>query len=122
MKAQPKGNRHVGSSFEKFLVADGILGDADSVAQKRVLAWQISEAMRGRGITKTQMADLMGTSRAAVDRLLDPGNAGVTLATMSRAAAALGARIRIGLEPSGSSKRAGNAGRAGAGRKPGGKV
>lgn len=101
-------------------MADGILGDVDSVAQKRILAWQISEAMRGRGITKTQMADLMGTSRAAVDRLLDPENAGVTLATMSRAAAAIGAKLRIGLVQAGSAKRAGNAARAGAGRKPGG--
>jgi len=57
----------------------------------------------------------MGTSRAAVDRLLDPDNVGVTLATMSRAAAALGAKLRIGLEQTGGSKQAARIKRAASG-------
>lgn len=53
--------------------------------------------MRKRRLSKAEMARRMRTSRAALDRLLDPDNASVTLATMSRAAAALGKRLRIGL-------------------------
>jgi antitoxin HicB len=62
-----------------------------------VLAWELAEAMRKRRVSKAQMARCMGTSRSALDRLLDPDNASVTLATMGRAAAALGKRLRIQL-------------------------
>lgn len=98
MKTAGKRSRHTGSSFTRFLADEGILGKVDSTAQKRVLAWQISEAMRAGDVTKTRMAERMGTSRAAVDRLLDPDNASVTLATMSRAAAAVGATLRVAIE------------------------
>lgn len=89
--------RHVGSSFDAFLEEEGILEDVGAVAQKRVLAWQLAEAMRKNRLSKLQMARRMRTSRAALDRLLDPDNPGVTLATLERAAAALGKRLRIEL-------------------------
>ena len=91
------GNRHIGSAFDDFLAEEGILEEAGAVAQKRVLVWQLAETMRQHRITKAQMARRMRTSRAALDRLLDPDNPGVTLATMDRAAAALGKRLRIEL-------------------------
>lgn len=91
------GNRHIGSAFDDFLAEEGILDEVGAVAQKRVLAWQITETMRRHRVTKAQMARRMRTSRAALDRLLDPDNPGVTLATMDRAAAALGKRLRIEL-------------------------
>ncbi len=87
----------IGSSFDSFLAEEGLLAEAAAVAQKRVLAWQVAQAMRRRRVSKAQMAKRMQTSRAALDRLLDPENAGVTLATMGRAAAALGKRLRIDL-------------------------
>jgi hypothetical protein len=90
-------NRHIGSSFDDFLAEEGLLEKVSAVAQKRVLAWQIAEAMRRHRLTKAVMAKRMRTSRAALDRLLDPDNASVTLATMGRAAAALGKRLRIEL-------------------------
>lgn len=98
-------NRHLGSSFDSFLDEQGILADVDSVAEKRVLAWQIEDAMHKQGVTKTQLARRMATSRAAVDRLLDPENVSVTLVTMSRAAAALGGRLEIALSTPRSAKR-----------------
>jgi antitoxin HicB len=88
---------HIGSSFDEFLAEEGILDEVSAVAQKRVLAWQLTEAMRKRRVSKAQMARRMGTSRSALDRLLDPENASVTLATMGRAATALGKRLRIQL-------------------------
>jgi len=89
--------RHIGSSFDEFLGEEGILDAVSAVAQKRVLAWQMAEVMRKRRITKAHLAQRMRTSRAALDRLLDPDNPSVTLTTMGRAAAALGKRLSIRL-------------------------
>ncbi|MBM3505847.1 MAG: Fis family transcriptional regulator [Alphaproteobacteria bacterium] len=87
----------LGSSFDDFLAEEGLLEDVSAVAQKRVLARQVAMAMRKRDLSKVEMARRMGTSRAALDRLLDPDNPGVTLATMERAAIALGKSLRIRL-------------------------
>jgi hypothetical protein len=43
------------------------------------------------------MSERMGTSRTAVDRLLDPANGSVTLLTLEKAASAVGKRLRIEL-------------------------
>ena len=93
-----KKNPHRGAKFEDFLEADGTLEDATLTATKRVLAWRIAEAMKKQSVTKTVLARRMGTSRAALDRLLDAGNMSVTLQTMSRAAAALGKTLTISLK------------------------
>lgn len=88
---------NVGSSFEDFLEEDGLLEEATAIAIKRVLAWQIEQAMKKEGLSKSGMARMMRTSRPALDRLLDPDNPSVTLRTMQRAAAILGKRIRLDL-------------------------
>jgi hypothetical protein len=90
-----KKNRHIGSDFDDFLVEEGFLPDTEAVAIKRVLAFQISQMMRKQRISKVDMARRMKTSRAALDRLLDPDNASVTLQTLERAARALGKHLRI---------------------------
>lgn len=90
-------NPHVGSSFDNFLAEEGTLAETTAIALKRVLAWEIRKAMKEEGISKTAMARRMKTSRAALDRLLAPDNASVTLQTMDRAATALGKRLRIDL-------------------------
>jgi transcriptional regulator with XRE-family HTH domain len=64
---------------------------------KRVLVWQIAEAMKSQGLTKTEMAKRMGTSRSQLDRLLNPDTDDVTLSTLARAAAALGRDLRLAL-------------------------
>lgn len=91
------GNPHLGSSFEDFLAEEGIREEATVHAVKRVLAWQIAEAMKAQGITKVEMAKRMGTSRAHLDRLLDPDNDKVQLDTVRRAAAAVGRKLRLEL-------------------------
>lgn len=90
-------NPHIGSSFDDFLAEEGTLAETTAIALKRVLAWEIRKAMKEEGISKTAMARRMKTSRAALDRLLTPDNASVTLQTMDRAATALGKRLRIDL-------------------------
>jgi len=99
MRTKVTKNRRMGSSFEDFLEEEGILAEVDTAVQKRILARQLAEAMRIQGVSKSEMAERMSTSRAALDRLLDPDNASVTLLTMTRAAAALGARLEIGMSP-----------------------
>jgi predicted DNA-binding protein (UPF0251 family) len=92
-----KANPYRGSRFEDFLREQGILDEVTAVAQKRVLTWQVARLMERQKITKTEMAKRMRTSRAAVERLLDPSNASVTLQTIGRAAEALGQKVEIRL-------------------------
>ncbi len=90
-------NSHIGSSLDDFLEEDGILAEVNAVALKRILAWQILQEMDRKGLSKSQMAASMSTSRSSLDRLLDPCNTSITLKTMDRAAAILGKRLRIEL-------------------------
>jgi predicted XRE-type DNA-binding protein len=90
-------NKHHGSSFDDFLAEEGILGDVEAVATKRVLVFQISQELKRQNITKSSLAAQMNTSRAAVDRLLDPDNPSVTLQTLGRVAAVLGKKLRLEL-------------------------
>lgn len=94
-KKREKNNPHLGSKFDEFLTEEGLLADAESVAIKRVLAFQIDQLMKAEGISKSEMAQRMNTSRSSLDRLLDPSNSSVTLQTLQRAAQALGKRLRI---------------------------
>lgn len=88
---------HIGSSFDDFLAEEGMLERVNARALKRVIAWQLSQAMEAKELTKTEMAERMGTSRTSLDRLLDSSNASVTLLTLERAASAVGKRLRIEL-------------------------
>jgi len=89
-------DRHWGSTLDDFLHEEGIYEAAKTEAVTRVISWQIAEEMRKRGITKTQMAALMKTSRAQVDRILKAkGN--VTIETLQRAAALVGRELRLEL-------------------------
>ena len=87
----------IGSDFDDFLKEEEILNEVEVVAAKRVIAWQIAEIMEKEQISKTAMASRMSTSRAVLDRLLDPENTGVTLKTLGKAAAVLGKKIHISL-------------------------
>lgn len=90
-------NKFIGSQLDDVLLADGTLAEVEAVAIKRVLAWQVQHAIEEEGITKTQMARKMHTSRSALDRFLDPTITSVTLHTMERAAAAVGKVLCIEL-------------------------
>ena len=88
-------DRHSGSTFDSFLEAEGLLAETEAAALKRVLAWQLKQAMTAKRITKNAMAKQLHTSRSQVDRLLDPQNVGVSLETIARAAEAVGKRITL---------------------------
>jgi len=88
-------NKHIGSDFDEFLKQEGIHEEVTAAAIKRVIAWQLSEAMKAKRLTKTEMAARMHTSRAVVNRLLDENDTSVTLATLARASAAIGVSLKI---------------------------
>ncbi|AEA67234.1 MULTISPECIES: XRE family transcriptional regulator [Pseudomonas] len=92
-------NKHIGSDFDDFLAEQGIAEEVSAAALKRVIAWQIAEAMRLQKVTKKALAQRMHTSRTAVDRALDQNDAGMTLATLASAARALGQRVEVRLVP-----------------------
>ena len=87
----------LGSSFDSFLEEDGLLEEVNAAAMKRVIAWQLSQAMKAKGLSKLAMAKRMGTSRSHLDRILDATDPGLTLETLSKAAQAVGCHVRIEL-------------------------
>jgi antitoxin HicB len=89
--------KHLGSTLDDFLDEEGRLAEAEAVAAKRVLAFQIAQLMEEQQLSKAEMARRMSTSRAAVDRLLDYDSESATLVTLEKAAAALGRRLHVAL-------------------------
>jgi hypothetical protein len=96
-KTKSKGRVARDETFDEFLARDGLLGEAEELALKEIIADQIRQAMRARGLTKTEMAARMKTDRRQLDRLLDPNNPSVTLSTLRRAASAVGRSLRVEL-------------------------
>ena len=98
-KQKKNKNPHDGSTLDDFLKEEGVLEKTEAAALKRALAMKVADLMRKDRVQKTSMAKRMRTSRAALDRLLDPANTSVTLATLTRAATALGRKVKIDLVP-----------------------
>ena len=92
-----KRNPHHGSTLDEFLGKEGVLEEFRAAAVKEGVAWQIAQAMKDKKLSKNKMAALMQTSRAQLDRLLDPEQGNVTLETLHRAAHVLGRELRIEL-------------------------
>lgn len=90
-------NPHVGSDFDEFLEEEGILAEVEIAAAKRIIAFQLQQAMEQQKLSKSSLANRMHTSRTSVDRLLDPENLAVTLQTLGKAAQAFGKRLHIEL-------------------------
>jgi DNA-binding Xre family transcriptional regulator len=90
-------NPHIGSSFDDFLKEEGIYEEVTATAIKRVIAWQLEQSRLAQGISKSELARQMRTSRTQIDRLLDPTNTQVQLDTLQRAAEVLGHRLSIEL-------------------------
>jgi antitoxin HicB len=88
--------KHKGSSIDNFLKQEGIFEETQTRAVKEVVAWQLSDAMKKKRVSKSRMAVLLKTSRTQVDRLLDPKN-DITLSSLQRAAAMVGRRVIIEL-------------------------
>jgi len=91
-------NKYVGSSFDDFLEEETIEVEVRNQAIKRLISYNLLHEMKAQNINKTEMAKKMNTSRAALDRLLNPKNDSVTLATLTRAANVLGKKLILQLQ------------------------
>ena len=89
--------KNIGSTFDSWLREEGTYEEVSANAIKRVIARQVTSAMSQKGLTKAEMARQMNTSRASLDRLLDPENVSITLSTLQKAANVIGREIRLEL-------------------------
>lgn len=94
---QDKEPGKIGGTFEDFLRDQGTYEETTQQAVKRVIAFQLAAIMKEQGISKVAMAKRLDTSRAQLDRLLDPDNDSITLSTLSRAAQAVGRSLKLEL-------------------------
>jgi predicted XRE-type DNA-binding protein len=90
-------NKSIGSSFDDFLFEEGISEEVEAGAIKKLIAYQLQEAIKKEQLSKTELAAQLETSRAAVNRLLDPENESITLLTLKKAANVLGKKLRLEL-------------------------
>ena len=97
MNKTKKINPRRGSSFDDFLKKEGIYEEVVAQAEKEILAWKLQSAMKEKKMTISALAKRMHTSRAAINRILDPANPSITLGTLEKAALALGKRWRFDL-------------------------
>lgn len=88
-------NKHKGSTFDDFLIEEGIFDDAEVIAVKRVVAYELEQAMLKKHLNKINLAKKMHTSRSALDRLLDPENTSITLNSLVKVAHVLGKRVNV---------------------------
>ena len=86
---------NIGSDFDEFLKEEGIYDEVNAAAVKEVIAFQVEKIMNEKSLTKSSMAQAMHTSRAAVDRILDPTNVSLTLQTMQKVAGLLGKKLKV---------------------------
>src|SRR5438552_9104885 len=86
---------HTGSTLDSLLEEEGVLADVEAASIKRVIAWQLTQAMKSRRLSKTALAARMRTSRSQLDRLLDPSGPSMNLETVARAAKAVGKTLRV---------------------------
>jgi len=91
----PPMNKHKGTTVDSFLEEEGILESTDSIAVKRVIAYELKKKMKKDHLNKSEMAEKMHTSRSALDRLLDPKNTSITLSTLAKAAHIIGKKLHV---------------------------
>jgi len=94
---KPKKNPHIGSSLDDFLKKEGNYEDIHALVIKEKIAFQLKQRMQTAKISVNGMAKAMRTSRTQINRLLDPRNGNVTLASLQKAAAVVGRKVRLEL-------------------------
>ena len=90
-----KNNPHIGSNFDDFLREEGIYEEVEAAALKKVISAALLRQMKRRHVSVSKLAGVLGTSRAAISRVLDEHNTSITLTTLSRTATALGCKVRM---------------------------
>lgn len=88
-------NKYIGSSFDDFLEENELLSDAQAIACSPVVAWEIEQYLSEKNMTKTEFAAALKTSRAALDRLVNPENTSVNLNTLAKAGEVMGKKLEL---------------------------
>ena len=94
-KPSGRSRKGIGSTLESLLKEEGILEEVRIKALKTAIALQVQATMKKKKLTKAEVAKRMRTSRAVLQRLLDPSITSVTLSTLDRVASALGKTLHI---------------------------
>jgi antitoxin HicB len=92
-----KNKWYWGSSLDDWLKEEGWYEEIKAQVEMEIIAKQLAQAMKKKNITKKRMAELMKTSRTQVDKLLNPKDGNVTIATLHKAAAVVGKRFEYKL-------------------------
>lgn len=95
----PAKNKHLGSSLDDLLAEEGILDEVTLAAKKQAMTLQLKDALKASKLTKAALATRLQTSRAQVDRLLDPANESVTLKSLFRIGSELGLELQVKFVP-----------------------
>ncbi len=88
-------NKHKGSTFDSFLEEEGLLENAEAIAIKRIIAYELEKTMKKEHVTKKKRAEQMHTSRSGLDRLLDPSNTSISLGSLVKVAHILGKKLQV---------------------------
>ena len=99
MRTKASQTAHQGSDFRNFLAGEDILPEVEVLALKRMVSLQLQQILEQEQVTKTELASRMKTSRASLDRMLDPSNPSLTVARLGKAAAALGRKVELRIVP-----------------------
>lgn len=92
-----KNNKHIGSSLDSFLESENILSEVEELASCKFLAVKLAEEMEAKGVSISEFARRMGTSRTVAKRVLDPNNTSLTFRTATKASCALGLKLSLSL-------------------------
>ena len=92
-----KANNPKRTTLNELLHEDGIFDELNEIVTKERLAWQLAQQMKKKKLSKVKMAEAMNTSRAQLDRVLDPKSGNVTLSTLQKAANAVGMSLKVEL-------------------------
>jgi transcriptional regulator with XRE-family HTH domain len=86
----------IGDNFDDFMKEQGLYEEAKKLAAKKLLVFQLEQAMKSQNRTKAYMAKKMNTSRVAIDNILNP-NFNNSMETLERFATLLGKNLTISL-------------------------
>jgi transcriptional regulator with XRE-family HTH domain len=86
----------IGDNFDDFMKEQGLYEETKELAAKKLLAFQLEQAMKSQNLTKAYMAKKMHTSRIAIDNILNP-NFNNSIGTLERFASLLGKKLTISL-------------------------
>jgi len=79
-----------------YFMEEGICDEVNELAAKRLISYQLQQAMRDQKLSKSTIAKKMKTSRVAVDNILDP-TFNTSIDSLERFACALGKKLTISL-------------------------